>query len=75
MDYPKLKKESSMEDCSMKKKPEEKQKQAIRQTIQMNWKKIIFGDTEKHESFQTRRLYVVVVAVFFLYLLLSFFSS
>ncbi|WP_195478846.1 hypothetical protein [Enterococcus faecalis] len=58
----------------MEKKPGKKQKQTIRQKIQKNWKRMIFGGTEKHESFQTRRLYVVVVAVFFLYLLLSFFS-
>lgn len=69
------KRKSSMEDCKMEKKDNPVKKQTIRQKIQKNWKRIVFGGTEKKNGVQTRRLYLVVVAVFFLYLLLSFLSS
>ncbi|EMW5977636.1 TPA: hypothetical protein IUV58_001765 [Enterococcus faecalis] len=59
----------------MEKKDKPVKKQTIRQKIQRNWKRMVFGGTEKKEGIQTRQLYVVVVAVFFLYLLLSFLSS
>ncbi|EMJ4211531.1 hypothetical protein PMU02_06955 [Enterococcus faecalis] len=59
----------------MKKKDKPVKKQTIRQKIQRNWKRMVFGGTEKKEGVQTRRLYLLVVAVFFLYLLLSFLSS
>ncbi|HGS8717801.1 MAG: hypothetical protein E6536_12215 [Enterococcus faecalis] len=59
----------------MEKKDKPVKKQTIRQKIQRNWKRMAFGVTEKKEGVRTRRLYLVVVAVFFLYLLLSFLSS
>ncbi|EMW5458134.1 hypothetical protein AAFA85_002764 [Enterococcus faecalis] len=59
----------------MEKKDKPVKKQTIRQKIQRNWKRMVFGGTEKKEGVQTRRLYLLVVAVLFLYLLLSFLSS
>lgn len=64
-----------MEACKDGKKDKPVKKQTIRQKIQRNWKRMVFGGTEKKEGVQTRRLYLLVVAVFFLYLLLSFLSS
>lgn len=78
MAYQNQKNKSLMEDCNMKTKEETQgkpKKQVIKKTKKA-LKLVVFGKKrENTESFQTKRLYFVLVGVFFLYLFFSFFLS
>ncbi len=74
MVYQLWKKKFLMEGCNMAKNVVEKQRQMkkIKQRVQ----RIVFGKKNQTiVSFETRRLYLLVVVVFFIYLLCSWLVS